>query len=40
MLAHLSLATIFTAASTLAFLVLERVRPGRALPHSPGWYEP
>jgi len=25
-------------ASTLVFFVLERVRPGRALPASPGWY--
>ncbi|APR82873.1 Putative sterol desaturase [Minicystis rosea] len=35
---HLSLATIFTVLSTAAFLILERVRPGRALPHSQGWY--
>jgi sterol desaturase/sphingolipid hydroxylase (fatty acid hydroxylase superfamily) len=30
--------TLLTVASTAAFLVLERVYPGRPLPHSPGWY--
>ena len=35
---HLTLPTIFTIASTLLFLVLERVRPGRVLPHVPGWH--
>ncbi|MDI3288770.1 sterol desaturase family protein [Polyangium sp. 15x6] len=35
---HLTLPTIFTIGSTLAFLVLERVRPGRALPHVAGWH--
>ncbi|MEI6232171.1 MAG: sterol desaturase family protein [Planctomycetota bacterium] len=38
MVLNLSLATIFTAVSTLLFLKLERVRPGRELPHSKGWY--
>jgi sterol desaturase/sphingolipid hydroxylase (fatty acid hydroxylase superfamily) len=32
------LATIGTVASTVFFFVLERVRPGRALPHVSGWY--
>ena len=35
---HFSLATIFASISTVAFLILERVRPGRELPHSKGWY--
>ncbi|MDI1480309.1 sterol desaturase family protein [Polyangium sp. y55x31] len=35
---HLTLPTLFTIGSTLAFLVLERVRPGRALPHVTGWH--
>lgn len=35
---HLTLPTIFTIVSTFCFLVLERVRPGRALPHVPGWH--
>ena len=35
---HLALPTVFTIASTLFFLALERVRPGRELPHVPGWY--
>lgn len=34
----LALPTVFTIGSTLFFLVLESVRPGRALPHVPGWY--
>jgi len=34
---HLALPTVFTIASTLFFLALERVRPGRELPHVPGW---
>ena len=38
MFLHLSLATIFTAISTLLFLILERFRPGRELPHSKNWY--
>lgn len=37
-LAALTLPTIFTIASTVFFFVLERVRPGRALPHVRGWY--
>lgn len=32
------LATVFTIGSTLFFLVLERGRPGRRLPHVKGWY--
>lgn len=35
---HLALPTIFTIASTLVFLVLERVQPGRPLPHVAGWH--
>jgi sterol desaturase/sphingolipid hydroxylase (fatty acid hydroxylase superfamily) len=35
---HLALPTLFTLASTLFFFVLERVRPGRTLPHVGGWY--
>jgi sterol desaturase/sphingolipid hydroxylase (fatty acid hydroxylase superfamily) len=35
---HVTLPTICTIASTVAFLVLERVRPGRALPPVRGWY--
>lgn len=35
---HLAWPTVFTILSTLFFLVLERVRPGRALPHVAGWY--
>lgn len=30
--------TVATIAATLAFLVAERLWPGRALPASPGWY--
>jgi len=29
---------IILSSSTTAFFVLERVRPGRGLPKSPGWY--
>lgn len=32
------LPTIMMAVSALVFLVLERIRPGRDLPHSRGWY--
>jgi sterol desaturase/sphingolipid hydroxylase (fatty acid hydroxylase superfamily) len=35
---YLAVPTILTACSTLVFFVLERVRPGRALPHVKGWY--
>lgn len=35
---HLALPTLLTIVVTAGFLVLERVRPGRALPHSRGWY--
>ena len=35
---HLALPTVFTIASTLFFLILERVRPGRPLPRVKGWY--
>lgn len=34
----MALPTILTIAATGLFLVLERVFPGRALPHSPRWY--
>jgi sterol desaturase/sphingolipid hydroxylase (fatty acid hydroxylase superfamily) len=30
--------TLLTIVSTAAFLVLERLYPGRRLPYSPGWY--
>ncbi len=30
--------TILVIASTAAFLIWERLAPGRVLPHSPGWY--
>ena len=35
---HLALPTLFTAASTLAFLIVERVWPGRPLPAAPGFF--
>jgi sterol desaturase/sphingolipid hydroxylase (fatty acid hydroxylase superfamily) len=35
---NLVLPTIFTAISTIVFLALERVLPGRQLPNSKGWY--
>jgi sterol desaturase/sphingolipid hydroxylase (fatty acid hydroxylase superfamily) len=35
---RMHLATIGTVASTVFFFVLERVRPGRQLPHVRGWY--
>lgn len=35
---HLALPTILTTGSTIFFLVLERVRPGRGLPRVPNWY--
>ena len=38
MVPHIALPTVFTIASTAFFLVLERVRPGRPLPHVRGWY--
>ena len=34
----MTLPTIMTIFATAIFLLLERVRPGRDLPHSPGWY--
>jgi len=37
-LSAVSLPTLLMGVSTLAFLVLERIRPGRELPHSRGWY--
>ena len=37
-LSAVSLPTLLMGVSTIAFLVLERVRPGRELPHSRGWY--
>lgn len=30
--------TLLTIAATIAFLALERLRPGRGLPHAAGWY--
>src|SRR5687768_17030792 len=35
---HLALPTILTLVSAVIFLTLERVRPGRELPNSKGWY--
>ena len=37
-LSAVSLPTLLMGVSTIAFLVLERVRPGRELPNSRGWY--
>jgi sterol desaturase/sphingolipid hydroxylase (fatty acid hydroxylase superfamily) len=37
-LSAVSLPTALMGVSTGAFLILERVRPGRELPHSQGWY--
>lgn len=37
-LSAVTLPTLLTGLSTLAFFVLERVRPGRELPHVAGWY--
>jgi len=37
-MAAVSLPTILMGVSTVGFLILERVRPGRELPHSRGWY--
>ena len=37
-LGAISLPTALMGVSTVAFLILERVRPGRELPHSQGWY--
>ena len=34
----LTLPTIFTVLAAIAFFTLERVRPGRELPNSRGWY--
>jgi sterol desaturase/sphingolipid hydroxylase (fatty acid hydroxylase superfamily) len=34
----LALPTIFTVLAAIAFFTLERVRPGRELPNSHGWY--
>lgn len=34
----MTLPAVLTGISTLLFLVLERVFPGRGLPHVPGWY--
>lgn len=34
----MTLPTLLTILATAAFLAAERVWPGRALPHSPGWY--
>src|SRR5262247_1364617 len=37
-LSAITLPTILTGFSTIAFFLLERIRPGRALPHISGWY--
>ena len=37
-LRDLALPTIFTVLAAIAFFTLERVRPGRELPNSRGWY--
>ncbi len=37
-LGSITLPTALVVASTLGFLALERVFPGRDLPHSKGWY--
>ena len=34
----MTLPSLFVVFSTLTFLIWERVRPGRDLPHSAGWY--
>lgn len=34
----MTLPTIFTIIATILFLILERVFPGRELPHAKGWY--
>jgi sterol desaturase/sphingolipid hydroxylase (fatty acid hydroxylase superfamily) len=34
----LALTVLLIALSTIAFMILERVAPGRELPNSPGWY--
>ncbi|MGD8712536.1 MAG: sterol desaturase family protein, partial [Thiohalophilus sp.] len=34
----ITIPTFMTAAATLAFFVLERIKPGRELPRSKGWY--
>ena len=34
----MTLPSLFVVFSTLTFLIWERVRPGRDLPHSTGWY--
>lgn len=38
MTAALALPTLLTILSAIAFLILERARPGRELPNAPGWY--
>jgi sterol desaturase/sphingolipid hydroxylase (fatty acid hydroxylase superfamily) len=35
---HVAVPTVLTGATTLFFLALERARPGRELPHAPGFY--
>src|SRR5262245_42001191 len=35
---NLALPTIFTVIAAIAFFTLERMRPGRELPNSRGWY--
>ncbi|HSS66010.1 MAG TPA: sterol desaturase family protein [Gammaproteobacteria bacterium] len=34
----MTLPTLLIICSTIAFLLLERIFPGRNLPHAPGWY--
>jgi sterol desaturase/sphingolipid hydroxylase (fatty acid hydroxylase superfamily) len=37
-MANLALPTLCMMLVAIAFLALERLRPGRELPHAPGWY--
>ena len=37
-MANLALPTIGMMIVAAAFLALERIAPGRELPHAPGWY--
>ena len=33
-----ALTSLLVASATFAFMILERVAPGRELPNAPGWY--
>src|SRR5215471_6375416 len=37
-MANLAFPTLCTILVAVVFLALERLRPGRELPHAPGWY--